>query len=77
MLKKTASFGEKTIALPTPKKLKNDRILRSYRELADYLNIGQESARKLMLRDDFPCITISPHVRIVPINALEDWLRKQ
>jgi hypothetical protein len=76
MLKKT-TFEEKTIASTTPKKHKNDRMLRSYRELADYLNIGQESARKLMLRDDFPCITISPHVRIVPINALEDWLRKQ
>jgi hypothetical protein len=76
MLKKT-TFEEKTIASTAPKKPKNDRMLRSYRELADYLNIGQESARKLMLRDDFPCITISPHVRIVPINALEDWLRKQ
>jgi hypothetical protein len=57
--------------------VRSDRIIKGYKSLAVYLNIGVESARKLMTRDDFPMIEISTRVRIIPIDALESWLQKR
>ena len=50
--------------------------IRGYKALAKYLGIGIESARRLMLTEGFPVVEISPHVRIILISALDDWLKK-
>lgn len=55
----------------------SDHTIKGYKALAAYLNIGLESARKLMGRDGFPMIELSPRVRIIYIDALESWLAKQ
>ncbi|GHU66495.1 hypothetical protein FACS1894184_04630 [Clostridia bacterium] len=54
--------------------LNDTHYLRGYRELAQYLNIGIETARLMMLEPEFPVITISPRMRIIKIAALEEWL---
>jgi len=57
--------------------MQSEHIIRGYKALAAYLRIGIESARKLMNQPDFVTITLSPHVRIIPVSALEEWLQKQ
>jgi hypothetical protein len=52
----------------------SERTIKGYKALAAYLGIGLDSARKLMSRDDFPVIEFSPRVRLIPIDALEDWI---
>ena len=57
--------------------MQSEHIIRGYKALAAYLGIGIESARKLMNDPCFPVISLSPHVRIIPISALEEWLNKR
>ena len=55
----------------------SERTIRGYKALAAYLGIGIESARRLMKREDFPTLEITPRVRIILVNALEEWLKMQ
>ena len=53
------------------------KTLRGYKDLAKYLNIGSETARKLMLKPDFPVVIVTPHIRLIAVEALEKWLNSQ
>ncbi|MDR0396047.1 MAG: DNA-binding protein [Oscillospiraceae bacterium] len=50
------------------------QTLKGYKALASYLGVGLESARKLMMREGFPVIEISPRVRLIDIATLKEWL---
>jgi len=52
-------------------------VLKGYKELAQYLGIGQDTARKLMHKPDFPVVTVSERIRLIDVDALNDWLRSQ
>ena len=53
-----------------------ERTLKGYKALASYFNISKESARQLMNRPDFPKVEISPRVRIIMLEALEEWIKE-
>jgi hypothetical protein len=55
-------------------RIESDKVIRGFKELANYLQISTETARKLMNKPEFPVVVVTPHVRYISIDALEQWL---
>lgn len=46
------------------------------RGLMAFLKIGRNKALELMRTEGFPAIQISPRRKVVPVDALLQWLKK-